>query len=333
MLFPGYTDDLVTAIQQVELAVVSMEMLEQWHQVKVPGVPKQRRNWSSLEAGLQLGDIYLLARESRTQGRSGGHRRAMGLVEPAGRRSANGLAQPSIPHGDGRLGVGEESKEDVKDKSTLSGIRGSRLASTQGPWRSWWISLDRASSEPSQEVTGWQIQALQADPDGLTQAAEWWTQAVDKPPLTDTCTEEDLMQSSPQRRSYVRQIDLVMLLDPYGIEARGRFETDEEQKRDNEIFTRTIRKPFRILKSWPEEEEDDDDVDVDRSGIYLSIRPDEANKLLDKRLEKSYLRFTDGSLDEIPELPRLPYFNAFVYDNEKRDLTLRKRTRNEFALR
>ncbi len=49
----------------------------------------------------------------------------------------------------------------------------------------------------SHGVAGWQIQALQADPDRLTDAAEWWkARAVHKPPLTNACTEEDLVREA-----------------------------------------------------------------------------------------------------------------------------------------
>ncbi len=65
MLIPGYTDDLVTAIRQVDPAVVSMEAPEQWHRVKVHGVPKQRYLARGLELAreeIELGTNYRLKR-------------------------------------------------------------------------------------------------------------------------------------------------------------------------------------------------------------------------------------------------------------------------------
>lgn len=56
-----------------------------------------------------------------------------------------------------------------------------------------WASLERTTATPSQEVTGWQIQTLQANPHALEEAkGDWQTRAQSRPYLGDSCSSEDL---------------------------------------------------------------------------------------------------------------------------------------------
>ena len=56
-----------------------------------------------------------------------------------------------------------------------------------------WASLERISTVPSQDVTGWQIQALQADLQALEGAkGDWQTRTQSRPCLGDSCSSEDL---------------------------------------------------------------------------------------------------------------------------------------------
>lgn len=56
-----------------------------------------------------------------------------------------------------------------------------------------WDPLGTAPMEPSQMITGWQIQALQADKEALEEAAQAWKDLADKrPPLSDNCLEGDI---------------------------------------------------------------------------------------------------------------------------------------------
>jgi hypothetical protein len=68
MLIPTYNDMLLYAIRQVDMAVISVEVSEQWHRVKVQAVPTRR--YMSTEQGLalarkeiELGTSYRLKRQ------------------------------------------------------------------------------------------------------------------------------------------------------------------------------------------------------------------------------------------------------------------------------
>lgn len=122
---------------------------------------------------------------------------------------------------------------------------------------------------------------------------------------------EQIVAQNARRRSYVRNVNLLVQLESYDVEARAKFETAEEHRRNNEIFTRTIQSLFKILQSWPE----------DQTGIHLSIkaqspsdavpgkegqrrmkeaRKNRAKDLLERRFEKCYLQFSEESLDGLP---------------------------------
>ncbi|ODM15199.1 hypothetical protein SI65_09438 [Aspergillus cristatus] len=56
-----------------------------------------------------------------------------------------------------------------------------------------WASLEWISTTPSQDVTGWQIQTLQANPQALEEAKEEWQMRIQsRPYLGDFCSSEDL---------------------------------------------------------------------------------------------------------------------------------------------
>jgi hypothetical protein len=109
------------------------------------------------------------------------------------------------------------------------------------------------------------------------------------------------------RKGYVCSIDLDVVLPPYGKAEYGKFENDEDQARNNEIFTRTVQSLFNTLQSWTQDE-------VKSQGIRLSVKfysPSDLFRLsrderrarvqerslggpkdiLDLRYDQSYLRF------------------------------------------
>jgi len=56
-----------------------------------------------------------------------------------------------------------------------------------------WTPLEQTSATPSQDVTGWQIQTLQANPQALEEAkGDWQTRTQPRPCLGDSCSSEDL---------------------------------------------------------------------------------------------------------------------------------------------
>ncbi|KAJ5455705.1 uncharacterized protein N7458_003969 [Penicillium daleae] len=64
-----------------------------------------------------------------------------------------------------------------------------------------------------------------------------------------------------RRRSCVQLIKLVVRLESYDVQARARWETDEERQQNTKIFTSTISTLFKILSCWPD----------DAASIELSI--------------------------------------------------------------
>ena len=70
--------------------------------------------------------------------------------------------------------------------------------------------------------------------------------------------------TGPRRRA-VRHLRFDIVLDAYTTEMRGRFETQEEQERNNEIFTEAIQTLFNHLSSWRPQ-------DVIETGIELSLQ-------------------------------------------------------------
>lgn len=186
---------------------------------------------------------------------------------------------------------------------------------------------------------------------------------------------DQIVARNGRRRSYIRDINLAVELESYDIKARTEFETAEENSRNNKIFEETIQSLFRILEPWPE----------DPVGIRLSLEahsPSDAfggksrerwrkgsrdpHDLLERRYEKHYLQFPEGSLDKLPTVrtittlfvkggggyrsnycrliqpascaiiaSRLPLLHTIDFnlaDNEKRDKSLRKRNRDGKAL-
>lgn len=51
---------------------------------------------------------------------------------------------------------------------------------------------------------------------------------------------EQIVAKNPQHRAYVHRINLVVQLEAYDLIAHARFETTDERRRNNEIFTSTI---------------------------------------------------------------------------------------------
>jgi len=70
---------------------------------------------------------------------------------------------------------------------------------------------------------------------------------------------------SRSRRGNVQEIKFHTVLESYGVEVWGEYETEEDQRRNNEVFTRTFLAFFGILSSWSDEE-------VAHQGITLTVR-------------------------------------------------------------
>ncbi|KAJ6109960.1 hypothetical protein N7486_002195 [Penicillium sp. IBT 16267x] len=173
---------------------------------------------------------------------------------------------------------------------------------------------------------------------------------------------KQIVAQNTRRKTCIRNINLVVELEPYSIEARAEFETAEEHRRNNEIFVPAIKSLFSILESWPENE----------PGINLSIealspsdatnpqrarqaRRDPTKDLRQRRFERSYLQFSEDHLERLPVIhavtalsmgdvhlrrlilpascaliasPRLHRLSLSLSYNEKREKALRKQNRN-----
>ena len=184
--------------------------------------------------------------------------------------------------------------------------------------------------------------------------------------------------TSPRRQS-VGRLDFDVVLDAYSKEARSKYETPEEQAKNDKVFTEAVKALFSYLSAWPEEE-------VSKSGLELNVlayspsdlfrTPEEERKervkmrhyqpadLLSERFERSYLRLVSTgasaseTLPDLPiitrlhvgsgffsgplgprliwpgsasaiasKLPRLQDLKLTLWDNEKRNLNLRKTAR------
>lgn len=181
------------------------------------------------------------------------------------------------------------------------------------------------------------------------------------------------------RRQLVRRLEFDVVLDAYGKEARSKYETPEEQAKNNKVFTDAVKAIFSYLSDWPEDE-------VSKNGIELNLlayspsdlfrapeeermervmmRRAQPGDLLSERFERSYLQFvsTGASMSEILpvlpiitrlhvgsdffsgpsgprliwagsasaialKLPRLQDLKLSLWDDEKRNLSLRKTAR------
>ncbi|KAJ5919201.1 hypothetical protein N7466_010144 [Penicillium verhagenii] len=180
---------------------------------------------------------------------------------------------------------------------------------------------------------------------------------------------KQIVAQNTQRKTCIRNINLIIDLEPYSIEARAEFETAEEHRRNNELFVPAIQSLFSTLESWPE--------NAYEPGINLSIealspsdamdrqrsrqaRRDPTKDLGWRRFERSYLQFSKDHLKCLPvvhavtalsmgdlhlsrlilpascalitsKLPRLHRLSLNLSDNEKRDKALRKQNRNDLA--
>ena len=181
-------------------------------------------------------------------------------------------------------------------------------------------------------------------------------------------TEFEKATGHPRRRSYIRNIELIVGLEPYDEAARAHFETEAEHDRNNQIFSKAIQSMLQILAKWP----------ANHPGISLSIqaqspsdlvacpnrlrrkkaaRADRTTDLLNRRFERNYHRLDDQFESQVEPLklvhtltveglsdrrqidavscarlasrfPRLHTLNLSLNDTCKRDKALRKSNRN-----
>ncbi|KAK8022705.1 hypothetical protein PG993_013472 [Apiospora rasikravindrae] len=143
-----------------------------------------------------------------------------------------------------------------------------------------------------------------------------------------------------QRLDYVRTIELRIRLPSYDEEARDRLENEEEKRRNNEVFTRTVGDFFSLLEPLSDCAPDNrglkitayscSDIWHRRDGGRTRImRKHYATKdICEARFQHSYLE-----LLHVPNWPigTLTSIDWCLSDREKRDLGLRACLRDSFA--
>ncbi|KAJ5776962.1 hypothetical protein N7520_000208 [Penicillium odoratum] len=112
------------------------------------------------------------------------------------------------------------------------------------------------------------------------------------------------LKLNSRRKSCIRRIDLIVELEPYDVDARARFETDEEHQRNNKLFTQAIHSLLQVLASWPNNPQGIELSITAQSPSDMSAIPDlrerrkrrkaarfdRVTDLLHRRYEKSYLQ-------------------------------------------
>ncbi|RHZ64675.1 hypothetical protein CDV55_106551 [Aspergillus turcosus] len=176
-----------------------------------------------------------------------------------------------------------------------------------------------------------------------------------------------IVACNKQRQKCVREIHLLIHLEPYDIKARAYFETAAEHSRNNEIFVQTIQNVLQILATWLEDhrgielfiqaQSPSDVIRGDRQRLKAA-RYTPQEDLLQRRFERSYLELSEEGLKSIQpvmavttliihggvgyerlirpsataiiasRMPRLRNMALNLKDNEKRDRELRKRNRD-----
>ncbi|KAJ5637143.1 hypothetical protein N7490_007022 [Penicillium lividum] len=181
------------------------------------------------------------------------------------------------------------------------------------------------------------------------------------------------LKLNSRRKSCIRRIDLLVELEPYDVDARSRFETDEEHQRNNMLFTQAIQSLLQVLASWPNNPQGIELSIIAQSPSDIGAIPDERERrkrrkaarfdrekdLLNLRYEKSYLQLDESFKSlSVPIISSLSVKKLYFYgrliqpascarlasnlpclrsvildlnDDCKRDKSLRKRNRNDFA--
>ncbi|KAJ5627783.1 hypothetical protein N7490_010011 [Penicillium lividum] len=120
------------------------------------------------------------------------------------------------------------------------------------------------------------------------------------------------LTNDPRRQSYIRNIELIVELEPYDEAARAHFETESEHERNNQIFSEAIRSVLRIIAKRRK------DACAERT-----------TDILNRRFEKNYLRLDVFESQDLRKrnynelaahihlLPSSIKFFSFTFNNEQ----------------
>lgn len=137
---------------------------------------------------------------------------------------------------------------------------------------------------------------------------------------------------TPARRTYVRCVEMDAILPEYNAhQLWDEEETAEEQRRNNEAFTKAVQGVLSVLSLW----------EYDGEGVSLVLRAYSPSDITRKhglefrhrarrrRWCKSYLDLTDAH----NHLPQVPVLTAFTYETKVRDRDLVPRVCCDIASR
>ncbi|KAJ5093631.1 hypothetical protein N7456_009492 [Penicillium angulare] len=181
--------------------------------------------------------------------------------------------------------------------------------------------------------------------------------------------EFERLTKDPRRQSYIRDIELIVELEPYDDAARAHFETESEHERNNQIFSEAIKIVLQIVAKWRSSQGISLSIKVqspsdlaatpNRRKRIKAARGERTADILNRRFETNYLRLNtfesqivpisivhtleiEGLADRrqiaaisclrlVSRFPNLHTLNLLLNDTCKRDKGLRKRNRDELA--
>lgn len=142
-----------------------------------------------------------------------------------------------------------------------------------------------------------------------------WQEIIEKRTFSTLCLgtakrldEFRRLNLDSRRKTYIRKIDLIVELELYDVDARSRFETDEEHQRNNRLFTQAIQSLLQVLASWPNNPrgiklfitaQSPSDIGAipdqrERRIRKKAARFDRTEDLLNRRFETSYLQLDES---------------------------------------
>jgi hypothetical protein len=126
-----------------------------------------------------------------------------------------------------------------------------------------WAPIEHASEPPSKEVTGWQIQALQADPQALDNARQSW-QANARAQLNDTCSADELTCEAIWIQETLTAV-LNQHAKPIRVTPRSKRWWNHEIKEAREVYSQARR-------AWQAQNISTDSLREARNSYYRTIR-------------------------------------------------------------
>ena len=128
-----------------------------------------------------------------------------------------------------------------------------------------WAPIEHGSEPPSREVTGWQIQALQADPQALEYAKQCWeANAEQRTPLDDTCSLVDVAEEAAWIQETLSMV-LNQHAKPIRVSPRSKRWWSTEIKEAREVYCQARR-------AWQAQKISTASLTEARNSYYRTIR-------------------------------------------------------------